>query len=167
MNIAIEEARTALDNGEFPVGCVIVQGDRVIASGKRTGTTGQAGSFSEIEHAEINALKALESAAHDFNPSEAVIFSTMEPCLMCFGAIMIAGIKTIVYAYEDAMGGGTGCDLQTLPELYSQSDLNLIKGIMREESLALFYEFFNKKDNLYWKNSFLERYTRDQFSRTK
>lgn len=167
MTMALEQAEAALANGEFPVGCVIAQEGRVIAAGKRSGTAENRVGFSEIEHAEINALKTLESSGSGFNPEKAVVFSTMEPCLMCFGALIIAGIKTIVYAYEDIMGGGTGCNLKDLPELYSKADLTIIKGIMRTESLSLFYEFFKKKDNLYWKNSLLEVYTLEQFHKLK
>lgn len=159
MDQALEQARQAFDRGEFPVGCVIVQKDRVISSGSRAGTGAGPAFFSEVDHAEIRALKNLESFNGQFDPGECVLFSTMEPCLMCFGAILLSGIKTIVYAYEDVMGGGTGCDLNSLPPLYRERAVQVIGGIGREKSLDLFYRFFNKKGNLYWKDSFLESYT--------
>ena len=83
----------------------------------------------------------------------------MEPCLMCFGALLIAGIGEIVYAYEDVMGGGTHCDLSQLPKLYSSNPASIVPGIMRAESLALFKTFFSSPDNAYWKNSQLAAYT--------
>ena len=118
MEKALEQARCAFDQGQFPVGCVIVQDGNVIASGARTGTAGDLPFFSEVDHAEIRALKALERYGEGFCPEDAVLFCTMEPCLMCFAAIILSGIKTIVFAYEDAMGGGTCCDLESLPPLY-------------------------------------------------
>ncbi|MCP4721895.1 MAG: nucleoside deaminase, partial [Desulfobacteraceae bacterium] len=93
---------------------------------------------------------------------ESVLFCTMEPCLMCFAAIILAGIKKIVYAFEDPMGGGTGCDLSLMPPLYKEAKVEVVSGVLREKSLDLFYDFFNKETNLYWKDSFLEAYTREQ-----
>ena len=81
---------------------------------------------------------------------------------MCFGAILLSGINTIVYAYEDPMGGGTKCDLKKLPSLYAKAKIDVIPGVLRQKSLDLFYDFFNKETNLYWKNSYLERYTLEQ-----
>ena len=159
MDQALVQARQAFDRGEFPVGCVIVQNGQVISSGSRVGTGAGQTFFSEVDHAEIRALKNLEHVDGQFDPGQCVIFSTMEPCLMCFGAIVLSGIKTIVYAYEDAMGGGTGCDLKSLPPLYRERSVEVIGGVGREKSLELFYRFFKKEDNRYWKDSFLEAYT--------
>lgn len=159
MEKALAQAREAYACGQFPVGCVIVQDDQVIATGARAGTAGELSFFSEIDHAEIRALKSLETATVSFRPADAVLFCTMEPCLMCFSAIMLSGIKTVVYAYEDAMGGGTGVDLDSLPPFYKNAGMTVVSHVLREKSLDLFYNFFNKEDNLYWKDSFLEAYT--------
>lgn len=160
---ALDQARKAYDQGQFPVGCVIVQDDRVIASGARGGTSGDLSFFSEIDHAEIRALKALESSAARFIPERAVLFCTMEPCLMCFAAIILAGIRTLVFAYEDVMGGGTGLDRQHLRPLYKDAQITVIPHVLRKKSLDLFHNFFNKDANLYWKGSLLESYTLDQW----
>ena len=162
MDLALEQAQKAFDNGEFPVGCVIADQKQVIASGARIGTTADKSVYSEIEHAEIRALKNLESLDKKFVPGNLTLFSTMEPCLMCFGAIILTGITTIVYAYEDPMGGGTKCDVSKLPLLYKNAKIDVVPGVLRQKSLDLFYDFFNKKDNLYWKNSYLENYTLKQ-----
>lgn len=162
MKMALAEARQAFDAGQFPVGCVIVQDDEVIASGARAGTSGELPFFSEIDHAEIRALKALESRQGAFRPEDAVLFCTMEPCLMCYAAILLSGIRTIVYAYEDAMGGGTNVPLNTLNPLYREARIRIVPHVLRQKSLDLFYDFFNKEANLYWKGSFLEAYTLEQ-----
>ena len=159
MKKALDQASQAYEAGQFPVGCVIVQDNKVIATGARRGTAGDLPFFSEIDHAEIRALKALETYTGDFLPEKAVLFCTMEPCLMCYAAIILSGIKTIVYAYEDAMGGGTCCDLTSLPPLYRKADIQVVPHVMRQKSLDLFYNFFNKEANLYWKGSYLEEYT--------
>jgi len=159
MEKALAQAIQAYEAGQFPVGCVIVQDEKVIASGARTGTAGNLSFFSEIDHAEIRALKSLEAYEGEFRPGEAILFSTMEPCLMCFSAINLSGIKRIVYAYEDVMGGGTCVDLKSLPILYRNVGVEVVPHVLRQKSLDLFYNFFNKETNLYWKDSLLEAYT--------
>jgi len=164
MEAALVQAKKAYDQGQFPVGCVIVQDEKIIATGSRAGTAGEGAFFSEIDHAEIRALKSLEFYDGEFRPRDAVLFCTMEPCLMCFSAVILAGIKTIVYAYEDAMGGGTNVDLRSLTPLYQESGVRVVPHVLRQKSLDLFYDFFNKEANLYWKDSFLEAYTLAQQS---
>ncbi len=165
MSLALEQARKAFDKGEFPVGCVIVETGEIIATSARRGTSSDKSVFSETDHAEIIALKEIEEKDRRFDSGNLTLFSTMEPCLMCFGAILLAGIDTIVYGYEDPMGGGTACDLKKLPPLYAKAEIDIIPGILRQKSLDLFYNFFNKDTNLYWKNSYLERYTLEQKKR--
>ena len=166
MRLALGEATKAFDAGEFPVGCVIVQNGEVIASGNRTGTSSLEGRASEVDHAEMRALKFLEerddAASFGFDPKEAVLYCTMEPCLMCYAAIILSGIKRIVYAYEDVMGGGTSCDMTTLPYLYRNSGVAVVPHLLRSESLRLFSRFFLKKKNRYWRDSLLESYTLEQ-----
>ncbi|MCK5097736.1 MAG: nucleoside deaminase [Desulfobacteraceae bacterium] len=167
MGLALEKARAAFVNGEFPVGCVVVLDNRVIADSSRQGTSGDRKKFSEIDHAEIICLKNIEKAEIIDDLSNAVLFCTMEPCLMCFGAIILAGIRKIVYAYEDPMGGATCCDLNQLPLLYKKSKIEVVSGIMRDKSLNLFCQFFKKNGNQYWKDSLLEIYTIEQEGKEK
>ncbi|GAB6146322.1 nucleoside deaminase [Desulfocicer niacini] len=159
MALALKSAESALAQGEFPVGCVVVQGGKVVATGARRGTGDMKKKAGELDHAEILALHQVE--ARDVDRQELTLYCTMEPCLMCFAAIMLSGIRKVVFAYEDVMGGGTGCDRQSLPPLYRNADIEVVPGVLRRESLLLFYRFFSRPDNLYWKGSLLERYTLD------
>ncbi len=162
---ALTQAAAALEQGEFPVGCVVVQENQIISRGCRNGTVPEPGRraiISEVDHAEIRALKNLESCPYPVVPEKCTLYCTLEPCLMCFGAIMLTGIPRIVYAFEDPMGGGTACDLASLPLLYKNCRVQVKKGVCRRKSLDLFFNFFNKKGNQYWKNSLLEQYVRDQ-----
>ncbi len=148
MRIALDQAEKALEKGEFPVGCVIVQEGRVMSRGGRTGTvlnTGRRNLISEVDHAEILALRQLETCPVPVVPAKCVLYSTMEPCLMCFGAILLSGIQTIVYAFEDPMGGGSACDLSSLPILYKNSGIQIKKGVCRRKSLDLFFKFLIKR----------------------
>ncbi|MBI5590173.1 MAG: nucleoside deaminase [Deltaproteobacteria bacterium] len=156
MEEALDEARQALERGEFPVGCVIVYEGEVIATGSRQGTAGDL--VSETDHAEILALKQLERS-EPVDRSRLTLYCTLEPCLMCFGAILISGIRHIVFAYEDVMGGGTRCDLSQMPPLYGSRPVALVPRILRDKSLFLFKSFFSNPDNPYLKDSLLAAYT--------
>ena len=160
MKKALAEAKTALSVGEFPVGCVIVYKDQVIASGSRACSAGK--HTNEIDHAELVALKKLSQTEKLYHKKETTLYCTMEPCLMCFGAILLSGIGKIVYAYEDVMGGGTNCDLQKLSPLYRDAKISIAPRILYDESLALFKEFFSNPENTYWKDSLLAKYTLNQ-----
>jgi tRNA(adenine34) deaminase len=164
MGKALAQAGEALSRGEFPVGCVVVKNGRTIASGARTGSTGPG--VNELDHAEIVALRSLASRGTPLALTDAAIYCTMEPCLMCFGAILLAGIRRIVYAYEDVMGGGASVDLQRLRPLYRDRETEIVAGIRRAEGLALFQRFFQDPDNVYWRGSLLAQYTLGQNPRT-
>ncbi|CAB1083533.1 cytidine deaminase [Alkalispirochaeta odontotermitis] len=157
MKIALEQAKLALAAGEFPVGCVLVHQDKVLVTGARRFSTGS--NRNEIDHAEIVALRRLSELGDAIDPSRITAFSTMEPCLMCYSALILAGIGSIVYAYEDVMGGGTGCDLSRLTPLYRDSSSKVVPGILRAESLSVFKDFFAKPVNDYLKHSLLAEYT--------
>jgi tRNA(adenine34) deaminase len=156
MEEALVEARHALERGEFPVGCVIVHEGKIIATGSRLGTAGNL--VSETDHAEILALKQLERSA-PVDRSRLTLYCTLEPCLMCFGAILISSIRHIVFAYEDVMGGGTRCDLGRMPPLYGSRRVDLVPHILRDKSLFLFKSYFSNPDNTYCKDSLLAAYT--------
>ncbi|MCJ7774130.1 MAG: nucleoside deaminase [Desulfobacterales bacterium] len=161
MKEALALAKTAMAAGEFPVGCVIVNDNKVIASGFRTGTVHE-DSINEIDHAEMLALRQLSGLKMDGDPDKTALFCTMEPCLMCFGATFLAGIHTIVYAYEDVMGGGTNVDFSRLSPFYKDIQITIIPHILRTESLRLFQKYFSNPENIYWEGSLLEQYTLNQ-----
>jgi len=157
MQKALEQARQALAADEFPVGCILVGGNAILASGRRRGTA-QA-TPNEIDHAEMLALHRLTELKADVDRSNLTAYCTMEPCLMCYAALLLNGAKRIVYAYEDAMGGGTTCDLGALPPLYRQAAAKVVPGVLRQESLDFFKIFFAAPANRYWRNSLLAEYT--------
>jgi tRNA(adenine34) deaminase len=157
MGEALREARKALGRGEFPVGCVMVHEDRIIARGSRKGTC--ANGRNELDHAEMVALRRLAARKEPLEPASISVFSTMEPCLMCFGALMLHGIRQIVFAYEDPMGGATACDRSRLSPLYRDNPIRVRPGVCRGDSLVLFKAFFSDPRNTYWRGSHLAQYT--------
>ncbi len=157
MKKALDQAGKALDAGEFPVGCVLVHQNRILATGARKGSMGDFPN--EIDHAEMIALKCVAGMDINTDKKEMVLFTTMEPCLMCLGALILNGIGEVVYAYEDVMGGGTGCNLAGLTPLYRNQKISIVPYILRQQSLELFKAFFQNPENSYWKGSLLAEYT--------
>lgn len=157
MQRALDIARNALEKEEFPVGCLVVYEDRIIARGERINT--RQAVPSELDHAEMIALAQLEKLSEPLDRSRMTLYATLEPCLMCFGALLISGIGTLVYAYEDAMGGGTNCDRSRMPALYQDNGVKVVPDVLRSESLALFKAYFSNPQIDYWRGSLLARYT--------
>ncbi|MFZ5571936.1 MAG: nucleoside deaminase [Thermodesulfobacteriota bacterium] len=160
MEMALDAAEAALKAGEFPVGCVIADESGVLATGARTGTAGE--SANEVDHAEMTALRELTGQGGRREYRSYSLYTTLEPCLMCYAAILLTGIGRIVYAYEDVMGGGLHCDLNQLPALYRERRAVIVPNVLRGRSLALFKAFFQDPDRGYWRDSYLARYTLEQ-----
>ena len=162
MTLALEQAREALAAGEFPVGAVFVHKDQVVASGRRLHSGERTGAVNEIDHAEILGLRDFLDQANDIPMEEVVVYSTMEPCLMCYSTMILNGVRTIVYGYEDVMGGGTNLPLDRLNPLYKEMEITVIPHVLRRQSLDLFQQFFADPENPYWKDSLLANYTLSQ-----
>jgi tRNA(adenine34) deaminase len=160
MGKALHQAKGALAEGEFPVGCVIVWRHKIIATGARKGTLGN--HPNEMDHAEMIALKRLSNLNMNLSEDKITLFTTLEPCLMCLGASMLSNVNEIVYAYEDVMGGAMGCEVSTLAPLYQHRQLTVTPDILRQDSLKLFKTFFRSPSNAYWRGSLLAEYTLKQ-----
>jgi len=159
MRAALDAAEAALANGDFPVGCVISLDGVIVARGQRRRSQ-QAGSrpASELDHAEIIALHNLLDKHPEIAPGRVIVYSTMEPCLMCYATMLVNGIRHIVYAYEDIMGGGTNLHLTGLPPLYKNMQVSITPGVLRKQSLALFKQFFASSPD-YMRGTILAKYT--------
>ncbi|MDX1776664.1 MAG: nucleoside deaminase [Desulfobulbales bacterium] len=157
MREALIEAEEALRAGEFPVGCVMVHAGEIVSRGRRINS--RAPDDNELDHAEIMALRKLFVQHPGIDRSRIVVYSTMEPCLMCYTTMLLNGIRSFVYAYEDIMGGGTGLELSKLAPLYREMSVAIIPHALRRESLELFRTFFADRKNTYWQDSPLARHT--------
>ena len=160
MKAALQEAARALNAGEFPVGCVIAYHGRLIATGSRRGSRGEAAN--ETDHAEMVALRSLTPMLSSLKLKDAALYTTLEPCLMCFGAIVLSGIGKLVYAYEDVMGGAANCPMNQLNPLYQDASIQVVRDVLKNESVTLFKDFFANPHNNYWRNSLLASYTLKQ-----
>lgn len=141
MRQALLEAKKAYERGEVPIGTVIVLSDKIIGL-----------NYNQIlrlkdptAHAEILALK--EAAAYLKNERllNTTIYVTIEPCAMCVGALVLARVKNLVYGADDPKTGACGSiiNLAQHPQLNHQ--LNVRKGILREEAKELMERFFKEK----------------------
>lgn len=158
MRLALDEARMALDAGEFPVGCVLVHDGQVVGRGYRRNSEGALSN--EVDHAEVVTLRSLLDNRPGIDCSRITAYCSMEPCLMCYATMLLSGIRRFVWAYEDVMGGGTSLPLQELSPLYKDMEVELVPGVLRRESLTLFCRFFQNYS--YWQDSLLADYTLDQ-----
>jgi tRNA(adenine34) deaminase len=134
---ALDEARKAFDEDEVPVGAIIVMNDKIIARGhnqteRLTDSTA---------HAEIIALTSCFNYLGSKYLPEATIFITVEPCLMCAGALYWSKIGRIVYGADDEKNGSRRM-IATSP---FHPKTELILGILKEECATLMTSFFRKK----------------------
>ena len=162
MQIALGQAEEALAQGEFPVGAIFVHEDQILVSGRREHSQDVNDTVNEVDHAEVLALRKLICQENTIPLADITVYSTMEPCLMCYSTMILNGIRKFVYAYEDVMGGGTNLPLQQLNPLYREMNIELVPDILREQSLSLFKRFFSNPENNYWKDSLLSSYTLSQ-----
>ncbi len=143
MGAAIEEARIAEDNGDVPIGCVIVKDGRIIAKGYN-----QREQLNDpTAHAEIIALTAGSIAVGSWRLCGCTMYVTLEPCPMCAGALVLARIDRLVYGCGDPKTGA----VKTLYNIVSDERLNHIvevtSGVLADDCSSLLQDFFSRRRN--------------------
>lgn len=139
MKAAIAEAELARDEGEIPVGAVVVLNDKIIGRG-----------HNRIEalndptaHAEIIAITSACTFLSDQRLKDATLYVTLEPCPMCAGAIMLSRIKRCIYGSSDPIMGSLGSRYNI-----KRDDLEVIGRILEEECGKLLKDFFKERREL-------------------
>ena len=137
MRAALEEAKKAYAKDEIPIGAVVVAGDRIIGRGHNMTET-----LSDVTaHAEMIAITAAEQYLGGKYLPEATLYVTVEPCLMCAGAIGWSQIRRIVIGASDAKRG-----YSTFTERSPfHPKAQLLEGVLQDECAALMKEFFKSK----------------------
>jgi tRNA(adenine34) deaminase len=140
MRLALDEARRARDLGEVPVGAVVVMDGAVVGAGFNQPIRG----VDPTAHAEIVALRAAAQALGNYRLPGSVLYVTVEPCLMCVGAIVHARVARVAYGVSDLKGGAVRSllDPNALPLNHRFA---VLEGILLEECRELLQEFFRSR----------------------
>jgi tRNA(adenine34) deaminase len=138
MQRALREAENALEAGEVPIGCVVVLDGRIIGRGwNRVETTGD-----PTAHAEMLAVTAAASTLGHSRLNGARVFVTVEPCLMCAGALLLARVEEIVFGAPEPKFGAMGSRLRIQDAEGLNHRYRVRGGVLAEESASLLREFF-------------------------
>ncbi|MFM0741540.1 tRNA adenosine(34) deaminase TadA [Paraburkholderia xenovorans] len=135
---AAEEARAA---GEVPVGAVLVRGDEVIA----TGFNHPIGAHDPSAHAEMIALRAAAQSVENYRLPGCELYVTLEPCLMCAGAIMHARIARVVFGARDPKTGACGSVVDAFANPQLNHHTTVTGGILEDECGAALKSFFAER----------------------
>ncbi|MBA3269782.1 MAG: tRNA adenosine(34) deaminase TadA [Acidobacteria bacterium] len=141
MRLAISEATRARQLGEVPVGAVVVLGDRVIGRGGNRPISAS----DPTAHAEINAVRAAASALGNYRLPGTTLYVTIEPCLMCVGAMIHARIGLVVFGAVEPRSGAlvSAARAHETPGLNHR--LDALGGVLEEECRATMQEFFKAR----------------------
>ena len=140
MRIAIEEARLAAEAGDVPVGAVVIRKGVLIGKGRNQVEVLK----DPTAHAEILALGAAASTLGDWRLDDCTLYSTLEPCTMCAGAIMLGRPRQIVYGAPDPRAGALASRGRLLADNPYNLDFEIVGGILEAESAELLRGFFKR-----------------------
>ena len=137
MDLALIRARRAGEDGEVPVGAVIVRDGKVIGTGRNR----REKTHNALAHAEIEAINAACAEVGDWRLDDCELYVTLEPCPMCSGAIINSRIKTVVFGAYDTKAGSLGsiANFANIPYAYTPE---VYGGISENECRDLLTEFF-------------------------
>jgi len=141
MQEALAEAEVAAAHGDVPIGAVLVHGQRLIARGHNRREIDQ----DPTAHAELLALQAGARHLGAWRLSGCTLYVTLEPCVMCAGALVLARLDRVVFAADDAKAGAVGAlyDVPRDPRL--NHTVEVVRGIEAEASSALLKTFFTAR----------------------
>ncbi len=141
MRAAIDAAREAALAGEVPVGtCVVVDDEQVAVAGNRTRTD-----CDPTAHAEIVALRQAAQKVGNYRLASAIVYSTIEPCAMCAGALIQARVRLLVYGARDERAGSVDSHFGICNSDQLNHRVEVISGILEAECRALMQEFFKAR----------------------
>ena len=141
MRIAIEEASLAMDKNEVPVGAVLVKNDTLIAQAHNKPITKN----DPTAHAEIQLLRKAGEQQKNYRLPKSTLYVTLEPCTMCFGAMIHARIDRIVYGASDPKTGVCGSCMNLNEENFFNHKISITSGILEKESSELLKLFFKSR----------------------
>jgi tRNA(adenine34) deaminase len=141
MRRALLLARKAADEGEVPVGALLVLGNEVIGEGWNRPIA----SNDPTAHAEIIALRTGAAALSNYRLGAATLYATLEPCAMCMGAVLNARVARVVFGAWDAKAGACGSVIDLSREPRLAHGLDVFGGVCSEEAADLLRRFFESR----------------------
>ena len=143
MRQALAAAHEAQARGEVPIGTCIVTGDQVLAvAGNRTITD-----VDPTAHAEIVALRSAAASVSNYRLTDATVYSTIEPCVMCAGALIQARVRRLVYGARDERAGAVESRFQVCDTDFLNHRIEVTAGVLEKECREVMQEFFrNRRD---------------------
>jgi tRNA(adenine34) deaminase len=141
MSEALRLARMAGEQGEVPVGAVIVRGGAIIGRGGNS----PIGRVDPTAHAEILALREAAAAAGNYRLEDAVLYVTLEPCAMCAGALVAARIRRLVFGARDLRFGAVRSKFRIADSDLLNHRVEVIEGVFATECTELLQQFFRRQ----------------------
>ena len=141
MRAALEQARRALAAGEVPIGAVIVTNERIVAAGFNQPIVG----VDPTAHAEIVAMRTAAKAVGNYRLTGARLYVTVEPCLMCVGALVHARVAEVIYGAAEPKTGALGSIARAHETPGLNHRLLVTSGVLDEECRDLVQEFFRSR----------------------
>ena len=141
MQIAIEEAQLAMKENEIPVGSVLVLNEKIIAKAHNQ----PIGNNDPTAHAEIQLLRKAGKQQKNYRLVGSTLYVTLEPCAMCFGAMIHARIERIVFGAKDPKTGVCGSCMNLNEANFFNHKISITSGILEKESSELLKLFFKSR----------------------
>ena len=140
MKAAITQARKAYTIDEVPIGCVIVQNDKIIARGYNRRNIDK----NTLAHAELSAIRKASKKTGDWRLEDCTMYVTLEPCQMCAGAIVQSRMKRVVIGSMNAKAGCAGSILNLLQMQQFNHQVEITRGVREEECSQMLSQFFRE-----------------------
>jgi len=140
MREALKEAKKAYKKNEVPVGAVVVYNNKIIAKAHNLNIT----TNDPTAHAEILALRKASKVLRNYRLPDCELYTTLEPCPMCAGAMVYARIKRLVYAAEDPKSGCCKSVLNIVNNKKLNHRIEVVSGVCKKEAEKLLKKFFKR-----------------------
>ena len=141
MAAALEEARRGMSAGEVPIGAVLVTGDHIVSRAFNQ----PIGAIDPTAHAEILVLREAARVVGNYRLTDATVYVTVEPCLMCVGALVHARVKELVYGAPEPKTGALVSSVRALESPGLNHRFAVTGGVLEDECRQLIQEFFRDK----------------------
>jgi len=141
MEAALDQARLALAAGEVPVGAVLVAGGQILARGFNQPIS----ATDPTAHAEVLVLREAARVLKNYRLTDATVYVTVEPCLMCVGAMVHARVREVVYGAAEPKSGALVSTLKALESPGLNHRFVVTAGVLEDECRSIIQEFFRQK----------------------